>query len=220
MAKPEMAERSREMRRGGASIKSIARTLGVSPGSVSSWCVGINLSPEQREKLDHAHGDALQRSNTEKSAKHSRIRQDAKDYGSAMVGGLSDRDRFILGVGLYWGEGSKGRHEVRLTNMDPIMLHGFIRWLALLGVPPRELKVRVDVSPSHDKGSTAKWWAGNLAVDISQVVVYQRVSPTSKHKTTRPDYHGVASVSLNNTVVQSRILGMLSAVSQERTCSM
>ena len=137
-----------------------------------------------------------------------------------MVGELSDRDRFILGVGLYWGEGNKGRHEVRLTNMDPVMLRGFIEWLALLGVPHRKLKVRVDVAASHDKEPTAKWWAGKLSLDTSQVVVCQRVSPTSKHKTSRPDYHGVAYISLNDTVIQSRILGMISAVSQERTCSM
>lgn len=110
--------------------------------------------------------------------------------------------------------------SLSMSTSNPVMLRGFIGWLSLLGVPPRDITVRVDVAQSHDKDSTAKWWAGNLSVDISQVVVYQRVSPTSKHKTTRPDYHGVASVSLNNTVVQSRILGMISAVSQERTCSM
>lgn len=82
-------------------------------------------------------------------------RQRSKEAARQAVGELSARELFLLGVGLYCAEGSKGkpydrRENVCFVNSDPGMIQVFLAWLDLLGVERERLRFAVMIHESAD----------------------------------------------------------------------
>jgi transcriptional regulator with XRE-family HTH domain len=131
MAKVEEKQKARSLRKGGMSILDIATKLGVAKSSVSIWCRDISLTEEQIQNLHESMvcgsyagrlaGAHLQREKKEKQIQKSAI-QAAHDIQT-----VKDRDLFLLGLGLYWGEGDK-KSTVRFFNSDPQAVRIMMRW--------------------------------------------------------------------------------------------
>lgn len=73
---------------------------------------------------------------------------------------LTDRDLFMLGLGLYIGEGSKTQYHVRLVNSDPKVVRLFIKWLYALGLSSKHITLRVHLYPESDVKAAEKYWLG------------------------------------------------------------
>jgi transposase-like protein len=123
----ELARRIR--REEGASIKDIARRIGVSVSSVSVWVRDIGLTPEQHAALA-ARNVAYNRqmSGTRKQAAIRRAeRMGFQDRGRELA--RAGDPLFVAGCMLFWGEGGKHRNTVKFTNSDPEMVRYFVRFL-------------------------------------------------------------------------------------------
>ena len=123
-------ELSRQLRRDeGASIKEIARRVGVSVSSVSHWVRDIELTPEQHAALQERNvAYNRQMSGTWKQAARRRIeRVEYQEHGRAMA--RFGDPLFVAGCMLNWAEGSRGRNSVKFTNSDPDMVRLFVRFL-------------------------------------------------------------------------------------------
>lgn len=123
-------ERARRLRRTeGASIKDIARRVGVSVSSVSLWVRDIELTPEQHAALamrNVAHN--RQMSGTWKQAASRRLERIAyQEQGRAEARGADPL--YVAGCMLFWAEGGKHRNSLRFTNSDPEMIRFFAKFL-------------------------------------------------------------------------------------------
>src|SRR5688572_10368152 len=111
MAKSEKKIRARTLRRKGQSIKSIARELEVSQGSVSLWCRDIILTDKQISILEKNATDPYYGKRLQNSLKQQGLRLEKterlKDEGMSEVGELSKRELLLVGIALYWAEGYK-----------------------------------------------------------------------------------------------------------------
>ena len=123
-------ELARALRRDeGASIKEIARRVGVSISSVSHWVRDIELTPEQHAQLllrNPAYN--RQRSGTWIQAARRRTEREACQNGGrarARDGDVS----FVAGCMLYWAEGAKDRNQLQFANSDPEMVRFFVDFL-------------------------------------------------------------------------------------------
>jgi transcriptional regulator with XRE-family HTH domain len=123
-------ELARHLRRvEGASIKDIARLVGVSASSVSTWVRDIALTPEQHEALA-ARNVAYNRQMSgtwNQAARRRAQRVDYQEHGRA-IARFGD-PLFVAGCMLYWAEGAKSRNTVKFTNSDPEMVRFFVRFL-------------------------------------------------------------------------------------------
>lgn len=103
----------------------------------------------------------------------------------------SKEDAFLrgLGLGLYWGEGTKSnKHSVRLGNTDPGIIRAFIRFLEnRYGIQKRRLRFGLQLFSDMESGHALNFWCRNLK--ISQNKFYKViVTPTRgvgsyRHKT-------------------------------------
>ena len=176
MAKIKEREEAQILRSKGNSIAEIAKQLRVSKSTVSMWCRDIVLSDKAMNKI-------IQSSNTKSTAGILRYteslrkkRQDEviadMDKGARMIGELSTRDIFCIGLGLYWGEGyKKGSQEFGFTNSDPAMIKFYIDWLQVVfGLDRDDLILRVSINAQHESRDkkVRQYWSEVTTIPLSQ----------------------------------------------------
>jgi hypothetical protein len=147
------------MRKAGASYSHIKQEIGVSKSTLSLWLRDMPLSEKRLRALRDFNATRIEKyRETCKRRRESRwllVRERfAKDMKT-----LTDRELFIAGMFLYWGEGGKTTMtNVSLANTDPAMLRFFLTWLYALGVPKEHVRVKLhlyadmDIKKSHNIG--------------------------------------------------------------------
>jgi transcriptional regulator with XRE-family HTH domain len=134
----------------GASIKDIARRVGVSVSSVSLWVRDIELTPEQHRKLllgNPAYNRQLAgwRANRRIASRRRRASQDEGRERARRADPF-----FLAGCMLFWAEGDKCRNAVRVTNSDPDLLRLFVRFLReCYGAPIERIAVNCNLFADH-----------------------------------------------------------------------
>ncbi|MGY0017960.1 hypothetical protein ACVHNB_03120 [Streptomyces sp. YJ-C3] len=194
-AKDDVRERARELRRQGLTYNEIKAELGCSKSSVSLWVRDLpkpqpRCTPEeQRARMNAGLAELRSAQDQERRA----ARQAAADA----VGRLSERDLFLTGVALYWAEGTKSKpyrrsEALQFINSDPDVIRLFMRWLALLGVTPDRLTLRLSIHESADVRAAEAFWADVVGVDVSAFskATLKRHNPRTVRKNTRAAYHG------------------------------
>ena len=87
------------------------------------------------------------------------------------VGKLSSRDLFMLGIGIYLGEGSKSQEEIRVVNADPTILRAAIEWLKEFGkVQQQHFRVGVHGYPDHNINELVNFWSKTLNIPTEQFI--------------------------------------------------
>lgn len=220
MAKPDLKEKARELRRKGLSYRDITKKLNVSKSSVSLWCRDIELSDIQIETLKNNKIKAsmnLIKSNFDRSEYNNSLRDRSRKLGKDIVADISDRDLMMIGLGLYWGEGNKRRNDLGFSNSDPKMLRFIIKWFKLFDIEKDMLKVKICIPESIQVEDAETYWVNQLEIERDQL--YKTIisrSPSSKLKIKREGYMGVVqlipiSKRMNEKkfLVHEKILGMI-----------
>ena len=154
--KPHLRARARELRRRGASIRSIAAALGVSPSTASAWVRDIRLTEEQARALRAAHqGPAAVACRTGAwSTLCRRRRERAQAEGRAAA--RNGDPLHLAGCMLYWAEGAKDRNQLSFANSDPAMVRTFCRFLReSLRIPDERITIRVNAYTNGDLDAEA-----------------------------------------------------------------
>ncbi|MFI7289643.1 hypothetical protein ACIBRY_23790 [Streptomyces anulatus] len=193
-AKDDVRAKARELRLQGMTYDQIQVELGCSKGSISLWVRDLP-KPEPRTKEEasaiarRGWEATLQRRETE--------RQAVKGAAEREIGALSERELFLLGIGLYWAEGTKDkpharRERVAFVNSDPGMIKVFLAWLTLLGVDRDRLRFHVMIHESADVPSALDYWADLAETDVASFgkTTIKKHNPKTNRKNVGMDYRG------------------------------
>ena len=220
MAKPSEKLRALRMRRDGISIKSIASALNVSTGSVSLWCQSIELTSLQKEKLRKSQIAAGHRGRMIGAEINHQKRlnaiYDAEQWGKSSVGSLSNRDKYLLGIGLYWGEGAKSRTDTAtITNSDPSIIVFSMRWMQdCFSLTKKDFNPYIYISESHmhRRQDIVHFWSKALKLPQSQFHIVFLKGRTKKVYENHNSYYGVCALRVRKgTNLKYRILGLIKA---------
>ncbi|MGW0614075.1 hypothetical protein [Streptomyces sp. NPDC002788] len=194
-AKDDLRQKARELRLQGWTYDQIEAELGCSKSSISLWVRDLP-KPERRDPAEQAKLAARMRWENELAARE-RDRQRTKIAAAEELGELSERELFVLGVGLYWAEGTKDkpharRERVTFVNSDPSMIRVFLAWLDLLGVERTRITYRVMIHESADVEAAEKYWAEIAQTDRASFgkTTLKRHNPKTVRKNTGDDYRG------------------------------
>lgn len=116
-----------------------------------------------------------------------------------------------LGLGLYWGEGTKkDKCSIRLGNSDPKLIKKFIEFLIkIYGIQIKKLKFGLQIFNDTDPHKALKFWADSLKAKLEQfqkvVITPSRGLGTYKKKTE----YGVLTVYYHNKKLRDIINKML-----------
>jgi len=159
----------------GISIKSIATNLNVSSSTVSLWCRDIALSKEQIIKLEKQARDPNYGRRLEYSLQQQKERkkhtQELIEKSQKEIGILSNRELFLVGIGLYWAEGFKKDNLAGFANSDIKMIKVFLLWVEkCLHIPISSLKFRLGINEQYtgDIDRIEQYWSKNLHLKVSQ----------------------------------------------------
>lgn len=156
MSKFNLKSKAFELRKSGKSINEIAKILVISKGTASIWCSEIELSDNQKKKLQDkmrkmGHTGRLKGAQANKDKKI-KSQKEAKIWAENLIKDISLRDRFIIGVALYWAEGSKASTTTGFifVNSDPIMINYMYDWLiTVIGIPKIDIVAKISINESH-----------------------------------------------------------------------
>ncbi|MFJ5777812.1 helix-turn-helix domain-containing protein [Streptomyces sp. NPDC093094] len=194
-AKDGLRARARELRQQGWTYNQIQAELGCSKSSVSLWVRDLphpepKCTPEERRARMNAGLARLR-------ASQDREREETKRTAAAAVGKLSDRELFLVGVGLYWAEGSKDkpydrRENACFVNSDPGMIKVFLAWLDLLGIERERLRFRVMIHENADAFGAESFWAELAGADRSTFskTTLKKHNPKTIRKNVGDSYRG------------------------------
>lgn len=177
MAKSLERLQAREMRRNGESIREIAKRVSIARSTVSLWCRDITLTNDQleglieRDRLGGAKGRVIA-AELAKKRKNERVTFN-KNIGFERIGSISNRELFLVGIALYWAEGSKGIRSERFVfvNSDPKMIAIMIRWLReCIHVSDEDIVCRVGINEAHKTRiiEVERHWSDITGIPLSQ----------------------------------------------------
>ncbi|MFC9630502.1 hypothetical protein ACFTY8_14680 [Streptomyces mirabilis] len=194
-AKDDLRDRARELRGQGWTYNEIQAELGCSKSSVSLWVRDLphpepRCTPEEQRARMNAGLARLR-------AEQDRAREETKRAAAAAIGKLTDRELFLVGVGLYWAEGAKDkpysrREQVLFVNSDPGTISVFLAWLDLLQVERERLRFRVMIHESADVPAAEHFWADHVGTDGSSFnkSTLKKHNPKTVRKNVGDNYRG------------------------------
>ena len=196
---PKLVERraARRMRMAGATYDEIVASLAVSKASLHLWLKDLPVPERVRERRADAARN-LKRRGSRQMQIPARERRDARvSRAVSSVTDLSPRDLFMLGLALYWAEGSKDKPwrragRVSLTNSDLAVIQVFLAWLELVGVQEDELTFCLSVHESADVRAQETWWQEQLGLPPERFrrPMVKRHRPSTNRRNTGSEYHG------------------------------
>lgn len=169
MARKLDKQKAIDLRKRGYSYSQIKEKLGISKSTLSGWLFDMPLSEDKIKELRDFSPQRIERyRNTMKNKKEARLNEVYKKV-SKDIGTFSKREIFLLGLFLYWGEGTKSANSsTQLTNTNPAMIKFFIKWLELLGVSKKDLKVKLHLYSDMDIKKSITFWSKELKIPTSQ----------------------------------------------------
>ena len=175
MSKFKLRIKARDLRQSGVSIIKIAEILKVSKSTVSTWVKDIILSIEQLEDLRNSSlkGAELGRLKSALIQKKKWLerKENARVIGKKIIDKLNRRELLLVGIALYWAEGSKKKRTIEFCNSDPLMIKLFLRWLKIcFNIKTKELRCRIGINEIHKERENVvkKYWIEITKIPINQ----------------------------------------------------
>lgn len=103
-------------------------------------------------------------------AVYARHNPNGDPFSITLIDTIEKAQLYGLGIGLYWGEGTKAnRHSIRLGNSDPSLLRMFMRFLTeIYGVSIEDMKFGLQIFSDIEPTEAIDYWVNELNVDESQ----------------------------------------------------
>jgi len=223
MADIKSREKAQKLRKQGKSIDEITNTLDSPRSTVAYWCRSVELTKEQKKKLEtkskNAGRDIFIKNAKEKRRKHLELLEKHKKIGEENVRTLSRRDLDMLCIGLYWGEGYKtGNGEFGFTNSDADMIKIYLRWLYdIHHVSKDRIILRVSINESHKDrvDDVLKFWVKTTKISKKQFTKTSLIKAKSKKVYSNHNEHmGTLRVKVScGANIRAEVTGAISSVS-------
>ncbi|HEY4515118.1 MAG TPA: hypothetical protein VJJ22_03080 [Candidatus Paceibacterota bacterium] len=156
-----------DMRRKGFSYSFILEKIPVSKSTLSFWLSGVDYKPNS--KVLARIGKARAASGVVKASQRTKTITDASVSARAELGVLNRRDLFMLGLGIYIGEGTKSHNIIRITNSDSGIIRFMIRWFHVVcKVPKKNFRIRLHLYPDINVHEALKYWSKETKIPIEQ----------------------------------------------------
>src|SRR3989338_963966 len=161
-----------KLRKQGHSYQYIAEKISVPKSTLSSWLGEIPYVPN-KETLERI-GKARAMSGQVKSQQKMHSILKAREIAKRDIGVLNKRDLFMLGLGLYIGEGTKTHGIVRVINADPRVIVFVVKWFKIVcGLQNENFKIRIHLYPDNNKEECLNFWSKTSTIPRTQFLKTQ-----------------------------------------------
>lgn len=215
-------EEARSLRKRGDSINDIALKLNVAKGSVSLWVRDISLTKEQMAK-NTARGFskvAIEKRRIARISKTKKRHLEVFLTAQKEVTALSQQELWLLGVALYWGEGTKTfKGNVSIANSDPAIIKIMMRFFReILKVSEHRFRCHVHTFEHKNSKLAEAYWSDITGVPLNQFYkTYSKPSVAGKQKRQTLPY-GTVGIYICDTMLQLKMLGWIEGLKPSDMC--
>ena len=216
MARFKDREKAILLRKEGMSYSQIKKNLKLSKSTLSLWLRDYPLSKQRIRELRDLNEKRIERFRmTFKKKKEVKLKEIYKSQKKLILP-FSDKELFLSGLLLYWGEGVKSRmNEVSVSNNDPSVIRFFLYWLnRILKIPKDKIKVYLHLYNNMDITKEKEYWSKALKIPLSQFTK-PYIKNTSNIRINHKGAfgHGTCNIRIFNTLLAEKILMSLKVIS-------
>ncbi len=143
-----------QLRKKGYSVPEISELSTHSKATVFKYCSGVIVKSPYLEILRKKQGGSRARMMTQWD--------NARSSAFRLLTHLTKKDKLLLLLALYWGEGNK--RELNLINSDPSLIKAYVHCLKEFGVPERRFKFTLRIYQDINPKKAIAFWANILDI--------------------------------------------------------
>ena len=190
----ERSQLGKALRSLGLTYSEIQAVIPVPKGTLSNWSRDVTLTQNQIDAIKQRTGPHTQRGIPKDTQWRRRLEVEAIRDDARIFAELHLNDSaFVGGVVLYWGEGSKTRNFLDLTNTDPAALRYFINWVRMYLDDEAMFKLGLHLHEGNDEEAAKRYWSEILDLRSARFgKTFVKPAGTGHRKNHLP--HGVCRV--------------------------
>jgi hypothetical protein len=215
MSKYKLRQKAIKLRLKGMSYNQIKPLLGVSKSSLSLWLQDYPLSEERLRSLRDFSEVRIEKFRQTMQVKREKRFAETYQKEKAKHLPLSNRELFIAGLFLYWGEGMKGlKRSLALYNTNPQMMKFGLYWyIKILKIPPEKIKIRLHLYSDMNIKKETAFWSKELKFPLSRFFnPYIKKSKKADIKYKGGFGHGTCGLIVNDVFLKERVMAALQAI--------
>lgn len=220
MAKILLREQAIKLRIQGYTYGQIKRELKLSKSTLSGWLRNLPLDEKQLELLvknrERAKDLAIERYiETRKNQKLTRLKL-VFDKQCEMLLPLSEKELFLCGLFLYWGEGDKMHGRISISNTDPKVVKFALYWMTdSLKIPREKIKINLHLYKDMSIGESINFWSNALDIPEKQFNK-PYIKKTNREGLTYKSFgHGTCKLYAGSVLLSEKIAMSIKAISDQ-----
>jgi len=196
-------EKAIKLRKEGKTYSEILSVVRVAKSTLAIWLQSVNLSQKQRQRITQKRLNCSQKGGEVRKRQRIEKQKDIILKSKLDIGDISERELFLMGVVLYWAEGSKEKEyhpgsQLRFANSDPSMIKLFLEWLKLVGVEKERINfdIYVHTNNKYRISEIIKYWSKIVSTPENLFKVYFKKNiVNTKRRNVEPDsYFGLVRI--------------------------
>jgi len=210
MIKKEIEKlRALSLREKGLSYREILEEVPVAKSTLSLWLQSVGLSKRQKQRLTDKKLASARRGALKKKEDRILRTKIIKEAAEKEVGKLTEREKWLIGIALYWGEGSKEKEwapgsPTQFINSDPLMIKFFLGWLLKICKIPENMlifDIFLHENHKHRIGKVVEYWSSQtgFSKNCFQHVYYKKNKIHTKRKNTDNSYFGLLKINVRSS---------------------
>ena len=198
------------LRKEGKSYSIISSELNIAKSTISNWFTKKSWSNKVKSDLNYSRLKTAKknlsaanfaRNKNQLNRKNLYIEEAREKFKTLVKNPL-----FLVGLGIYWGEGDKTNNgRVAVINTDPELLQivaNFYR--QCLGISDNNLRIGLFIYEDIDQETVIKFWSEKLKIPQSQFIKVQLLKSRSRLTKNKSKY-GICSLYFSNTEFNVKI---------------
>lgn len=213
-AKIEYKIKAIELRKQGLSYREILEQIPVAKSSLSLWLKSVKLATSQKQRLTEKKLASARRGAQKRKDMRIALTKQIKDKARLEIGALSERELWLIGIALYWAEGSKEKSYrpgsgMIFSNSDHYMIKMFMAWLLEIIKIPRE-KIYFDImiheSRKDKVKETVSHWSKytGFPEENFKHVYFKKNKINTKRRNVGESYFGLLRIVVKESSVLNR----------------
>jgi len=197
------------LRKQGKTYSEILSVVPVAKSTLALWLQSVNLSKKQKQRITEERLAGSRRGGEAKRKQRIEKQESIILKSKSEISELSERELFLMGVVLYWAEGSKEKEykpgsPFDFSNMDPKMIQIMIIWLLkVCKIDKNMLIFNIFLHQTHKNraGEVKRYWSKitGFPVDKFSSVYWKRNKLKTSRKNTEEKYHGVLKIKVKES---------------------
>ncbi len=212
--KTELKNKAVALRREGNTYSEIMRIIPVSKSTLSEWLREVGIVKRQKQAFTEKKRLASLKGGQAKRKQRIDKSNIIFNLAESEIGKLSKRELWLLGIALYWAEGSKEKDGhpgsgISFSNSDYQMVNLFLKWLIeIINVPKEEIGFEIYIHDSYrnEVRRFQRYWSEKTGFPLGcfSTIYYKRIKINTKRMNIGDLYNGQLRVKVYKSSTLNR----------------